>query len=479
MSDIQDEQSSPAFDPSKGRVERPPTPLPPRADVGRPWPEEFSERRGFDTLKGDGRSVRAQVGGLARGGATEAWRETTTRVLVAQRAKDPSLPQIALLRDRRGDTVPFTQGELLVRADITGNTELWALLQTYGKAEAVEKLDGRVLRVRTALPPQRLDELARFVRQSGYEASVNHITPLGPLMKGEGGPEQTTAVVEFPSALATADGHSRVTVVVIDTGICAEPRTDGWGVGLRAADGSNADPLDALPADGLLDLGAGHGTFAAGVVQQIAPMAQLMVLRAMRSDGIGDEVDVAMKIVEALRSADREAPLVINLSLGAETLDDQPLLAIEVALEIAHEVHPDVLVVAAAGNSGWKRPCFPAASRDVVAVAALGADLYPTEWTNRGFWVDCAVVGQGVLSTFVPGHESELEDKEPEVWGENPWALWSGTSFAAPQVAAAVARRIAEAGGTTHEALAWLFSQAPKIPDVGHVLQLLPGTPLA
>jgi subtilisin family serine protease len=190
-------------------------------------------------------------------------------------------------------------------------------------------------------------------------------------------------------------------------------------------------------------------------------------------------VTVAVKIVEAVRTADSAAPLVINLSLGAETLDDQPLLAVEVALEIAHELHPDCLAVAAAGNSGSTRPCFPAASRDVVAVAALDADLQPTAWTNRGFWVDCAVVGEGILSTYVPGHESLLADSSPETWdAPDPWALWSGTSFAAPQVAAAVARRAAEVGCTTREALGWLFAQSPRVPDVGRVLRLLRGTPV-
>jgi hypothetical protein len=373
-----------------------------------------------------------------------------------------------------------TRGELLVRDVVTRDPTLWPLLESLATdVERVAALDGRVVRVRTALSAPRLAGLARFVRQLGYEASVNHVTPLGPLIKGEGGPEQTRATLPFPSWVLQQGPWNHVNVAVIDTGIAEDPRTDDWLDGLVAADGSNVDPLDAIPLDGLLDVGAGHGTFAAGVVQQVAPMAHIDVFRAVRTDGIGDEVDVASALVTAVRQSPADVPLVVNLSLGTETLDNQPLLAIEVALEIAYAEHPDCLVVASAGNTGSTRPVFPAASRSVVSVAALGADLTPTAWTTRGFWVDCAVVGEGILSTFVPGFESTTNDPDPEVWGLNPWALWSGTSFAAPQVAAAVARRVAEVGGTTRGALAWLFANAPIVPDVGHALRLLAGTPLA
>ena len=167
---------------------------------------------------------------------------------------------------------------------------------------------------------------------------------------------------------------------------------------------------------------------------------------------------------------------VLNLSLGVNTVDDQPLLAVEVALDLIAERDPEVLVLAAAGNDGSSVPCWPAASKRVVAVAALAADLTPAPWSNHGFWVDCSAVGEGIVSTYVQGTESEELDPSPDVFGADAWAVWSGTSFAAPQVAGAVARLAEEDGLAPREALQRLVSGCRTLPDYGRAVGLLPGT---
>ena len=144
--------------------------------------------------------------------------------------------------------------------------------------------------------------------------------------------------------------------------------------------------------DGLgeFDYCAGHGTFVAGVVRQVAPTADLLVRRAIGQDGIGVDVDVAIAMLEAFDAgAD-----IINLSLGTETPHDQPPVATMVALEIigerlAADSERDVVVVAAAGNNATSRPVFPAAFSGmpqlgvpVVAVAGLSVDLEPADFSS-------------------------------------------------------------------------------------------------
>jgi subtilisin family serine protease len=150
----------------------------------------------------------------------------------------------------------------------------------------------------------------------------------------------------------------------------------------------------------------------------------------------------------------------------------------QVALELIQEVAGDeAVLVAAAGNFGTSRPCWPAAFRSVLSVASLTADGRPSEWSNRGFWIDCSTIGEGILTPYVVGKESSEVDFEPDVFDPpDPWALWSGTSFAAPQITGAIARLGREAGLTPREAVRQLLSRGKLVPDYGRALRFLPGT---
>ena len=66
-------------------------------------------------------------------------------------------------------------------------------------------------------------------------------------------------------------------------------------------------------------------------------------------------------------------------------------------------------------------------------------------------WVDCCTGGENVLSTFVragavrprtPSRRASGRRRAPDEGFTSGWALWSGTSFAAPKVAAAIARLV-------------------------------------
>jgi subtilisin family serine protease len=423
----------------------------------------------------DLRQIYKQVGNINRHLQDSTLRRELIRMLQDRRAQRPDLAQFDVVTDPLGGEVLVVRGELVLRTAVLERAGVQPLLDAYHLTwEAVEGLDGRLVRLTVpGADGPRLVELAAGLRARGVPASLNYVTPMGVVWKGLGGPEASAG--PGPSRPAAGPGEP-VRVAVIDTGIAAAQRGDGWLTGLVRPD--NVDPLDDLPTpDGFLDLGAGHGTFAAGIVQQVAPGADLAVYSALDSDGIGSKIDIASAMVRAVR----EGAQIINLSLGLEALDDRPPVAFEVALEIidgiaAETGQQEALVVAAAGNFGHARPCWPAALDGVLAVAALTQDLEPADWSSRGFWVDCSTIGEGIRSTYVEGKESPIVDPDPETFPADAWALWSGTSFAAPQVAGAIARIAQEQGTNPREALRRLLDGQPSIPDYGRAVEILPRT---
>jgi subtilisin family serine protease len=100
--------------------------------------------------------------------------------------------------------------------------------------------------------------------------------------------------------------------------------------------------------------------------------------------------------------------------------------------------------------------------------------MLPAEWSSRGAWVDVSTIGEGVRSTFVPGTESPSLDYDFEEFPHNAWALWSGTSFAAPQVAGAIAKIAIDGGVTPTEAKRRLLKEAGEIPLYGKRVEILP-----
>jgi subtilisin family serine protease len=264
--------------------------------------------------------------------------------------------------------------------------------------------------------------------------------------------------------------------VIIDTGVYGD-RGDGWLVDLDT--GVNREDLDVFPPDDFLDFAAGHGSFCAGIVQQIVPEADIAVCKELDSDGLAHEVRIARTLVGAVRARLKAGQhVIVSLSFGTETADDERPVALGIALEIIDEESRkaglETLVVAAAGNLGSDRPCYPAAFPTVTAVAALTQGLLPAEWSSRGAWVDVSTIGEGVRSTFVPGTEHPSTDYRFDEFPKNAWALWSGTSFAAPQVAGAIAKIAIDDGVTPTEAKRRLLAGAKDIPLYGKQVEILP-----
>lgn len=339
------------------------------------------------------------------------------------------------------------------------------------------KLDEEILKLVPSrqMGAEQLADIARSLRTRGHLASVANVTPLMGVVKHPK-PHKGKRPTELYKQHEVEEVCS-VEVAVIDTGIWAKRLED-------VEHGSEVDPLHEFPLSSseerrrYLSLDAGHGTFVTGIVKQVAPRAGVRVYRAIDSDGIGSEVTVACKIIEAVDNGAE----IINLSLGCQTEDDYPPLALHHAVKYAGK--HGVPVVAAAGNYADTRPCWPAAFRGVVSVAGLAPDLTPAQWSSRGFWVTCSTIGQGLLSWFVDGTESPLpvtpaiggEDGSQRFTGPDPWAVWSGTSFAAAQVTGLLAQRYQAGGGKTRrDVLREILAGGRSLPDFGQAIEILPG----
>jgi hypothetical protein len=237
-----------------------------------------------------------------------------------------------------------------------------------------------------------------------------------------------------------------VRVAILDTGWAALYEPSGLpGADITAHGGDEPDEA----RDGYLDPVAGHGTFIAGVIEQVAPGCELELFRVLSTFGDGDEADVATVLSDLADRPDEERPHLVNLSFGGYSPIGMDLL--DDAIARLHRAGS--VVVASAGNEATCIPLYPALLPDVVSVAALDHDGDAAPFTNYGPWVRACALGADVVSAFFDG----FDGAEPPVDGVDPdhfegWAMWSGTSFAAPRVVAALAREVA-GGRTPQEAV--------------------------
>jgi subtilisin family serine protease len=162
---------------------------------------------------------------------------------------------------------------------------------------------------------------------------------------------------------------------------------------------------------------AGHGTFIGGLIAMLAPDCRIMPVRAFPPDGISD----AFTVAAAVKYATDQGANIINLSLGSS----EPSDLLEAAILDARS--RGITVVAAVGNDGHdKDPQFPSIMTEVMAVAAIDNGSKKAYFSNYGDHVDVCAPGFKLISAF-PWRQ------------EDQFAVWSGTSFAAPLAAAEAA----------------------------------------
>lgn len=371
------------------------------------------------------------------------------------------------------DPVLIVPGEILVPAADRDRAE--ALLRERELLAPDEGTDRIEADGRTAVIPVTgsvdIRTLLRMLRSADIPASANHVGALGGRSKAGSTPKRTDFVLGERTNGAVA---RTPLVIIVDTGLDRaamgdallpeDNRTDAWldDVAVDTSLNGGIDLLDTVDyhgtagADGFLDLGAGHGTFVAGLVRQAAQSANVVVVRALDTDGNGSESLIAAAIGRAGELFAQSSGVgLLNLSLGLETIDEDEPAGIAAAID---DLPDNVLVVAAAGNGPTGIRVWPAALAEtrerVLAVASLtrgSGGLAPSTWSNFGPWVSFSAVGEGVVSTFVAGTETEGSgdegdpfDPHPDTFdGPNAYAMWSGTSFATAKVTGILAEWLA------------------------------------
>jgi len=193
-----------------------------------------------------------------------------------------------------------------------------------------------------------------------------------------------------------------VKVAVLDTGVnySLPALGGGFGPGHKVAGGYDFVDNDPDPMD--LD---GHGTAVAAIIAGkddnilgVAPDAMILAYRVITSEG----QTTTSKIIRALEKAAGEGASVVNLSFGGSGLQAS------LGIAIRNLVDSNIVVVAAAGNSGPKAESieFPSSLNYAICVGAssnLGAGNLKAEFEvaelGRSFE---ALPLNGTVSTGMP-----------------------------------------------------------------------------
>jgi hypothetical protein len=226
----------------------------------------------------------------------------------------------------------------------------------------------------------------------------------------------------------------------------------------------------------------------AGLIRQAAPDADIAAWRVVASDGTVVESDLVAtltSIAELVRRYSSGEPNglaldVLSLSMGYYHETPEDALFDPTMVELLGSMgRCGTIVVCSAGNDATARPLYPAAfgpwsdglganppDPSATAIVSVGA-LNPNRtsvalFSNTGPWVRMYAPGASVVSTMPAFEGGGLPAARTVAYGlerdaidpddfRGGFAVWSGTSFAAPLIAGALAAAL---GGSL-----------PKVPD--------------
>lgn len=314
------------------------------------------------------------------------------------------------------------------------------------------------------------------------------------MFPGSGGRQPVAYVGPRPHRRSDKEIKGRRPVVaVLDTGCGTHPwldgvvktdvKLDGTAIGYFD-DQTNPEiyPDQVGPLDGAIDPYSGHGTFICGLIHQACPDADIIAWRVVDSAGPIRESALIQALTDILTLVERHAADpktgqaidVLNLSLGYYHETPEDTLVDPTVWEIMRRFGAaGTTVVCSAGNDATARPMFPAAfapwadgkgpippDPSAIPIVSVGA-LNPSGasdalFSNAGPWVRVYDYGAAVVSTLpidfegglLPTARSEAyqrvrESIDPDNY-TGGFAVWSGTSFAAPLFAGRLAHRLGE-----------------------------------
>jgi subtilisin family serine protease len=314
-----------------------------------------------------------------------------------------------------------------------------------------------ILRVQAGSPIGRIAQtLAQLSTVTSASPNYVAVTPFDRRSAPAGladpqGEEALTprAMIRAPEALRFEPGDPAVLVGLVDSGVALDhPEIAGKlragydmvqlssndvGAGLELL--GDHDRFDRNPTDRFV----GHGMGCAGIIGALgvhmppglAGLAQIIPLRALAAAKLSDkenaiglgaiaDLDAAVKLAVDLGAK------VINMSFGTDDSALSPASPKPHADVVRYALDRGCILVAASGNNGRETKYWPAAHAGVIAVGACDAERKPADFSTRGEHVAVSAPGERVLSCGLTGYSHV-----------------TGTSFAAPFVAAAAALLVA------------------------------------
>lgn len=266
---------------------------------------------------------------------------------------------------------------------------------------------------------------------------------------------------DLQSGFVRADLFTQSMIAKHQPQVAGLPRTD-------VLDSAVDEPVYAEELADRVNPATGHGSFIIGVIHQHAPHADVRSVRVLRPDNVGYESDLLLALwiladeVRLAQQGQGQMIDVVSLSLGYydETWLSDTRTRLTDAVERLTKL--GVVVVASAGNDSSKRAFLPAALSSlkpadprvppVVGVGALNPNGTTSWYSNGGVSASCEAPGTCVISTYPPdvrgsgGPASTAPSVDRETVDQDDYrsgfAMWSGTSFAAPRVAAELANRL-------------------------------------
>jgi hypothetical protein len=411
-----------------------------------------------------------------RSSVTSKVADETDHIISAFNESPGGGKQIRVVPANRGIGHMYAEGEILVREEHLDR--VLEILEPGAERDANrvrQVIEGVVLLTLGQPQLAALDAVQAVDQQLGQGiATPNHVLTVA------GGQASSCPATEpqevyydiepFPSVNHDGGGDG-VLVYMADTGLLRDTATHSWLHGVRMANPlEDADPKEPLEGDPpQIPAYTGHGTFVAGVLRCIAPATEITVQNAFAIAGSELESDLVPRLDAALKLGVD----IFHLTIACSSRNDLPLIAFQEWLGKVRQT--GAVCIAAAGNSGFDRPTWPAAFPGVIGVGALGGDWRGrATFSNFGSWVDVYAPGRDLINAYATGtyqcHVYPYADDPPrKFYG---MAKWSGTSFSTPIVTGLIASRMSRTGETARQAAAAVLAEAraQAIPGVGPVL---------
>ncbi|NOZ28984.1 MAG: peptidase S8, partial [Chloroflexi bacterium] len=196
----------------------------------------------------------------------------------------------------------------------------------------------------------------------------------------------------------------------------------------------------------------GHGTHVTGIIAAktnngvgmagVAPLAQILPVQVMDRyypdrGCYGYYSDFARGVIYAVDHGAR----VINMSFGSTAY------SYSLRDAVAYAASQGVLLVAAAGNYNSDTPFYPAAFEQVMAIAGTDSSDSRYIYSDFGDWIDVSAPATKIYSLYTDGSTSS-------------YISMSGTSMAAPHVAAIAGLLLAQDPGRSASDLWTILEQS-------------------